>query len=282
MGARASAGIEMLASRDVPATRVRAARVPPTHSDARSALTHHLPPPPCIAMPCLSWGAEAPPAPLVGQRVVLHGLQGRPELNQRTGVVTAWDAATDRYSVTLDASSSGPAPDGPVCVSGQRLVLEADAGLADSDTVDVADEGKEGPNDDGYLGQLARGSRIFRDAAGLPRCDEYGYDPYGNPIWNAFPRWLVEDVSTAPPHQEHLPEQGEAVGAPATGQAGSSSAVGDACAHPSPSPSRSNPVTDWSPAALLAVARPACIGHNAPVEPDMSMDAFTRPDTSMD
>ena len=52
------------------------------------------------------------------------------------------------------------------------------------------DEDTEG-EDEGRVGELARGARLFLDASGRPRCDEFGYDPYGNPFWNAIPKWMV-------------------------------------------------------------------------------------------
>ena len=45
--------------------------------------------------------------PLSGPRVELHGLQARPELNGRGGVVGRLNATSGRYSVTL-ADGSGP------------------------------------------------------------------------------------------------------------------------------------------------------------------------------
>ena len=45
-----------------------------------------------------------PPPPLLGQRVVIHGLVSRPTLNGQCGTATAFDATADRYAVRIDGS----------------------------------------------------------------------------------------------------------------------------------------------------------------------------------
>jgi hypothetical protein len=44
-------------------------------------------------------------APLKGKRVVLHGLNARPELNGQSGAAIAYDASAGRYAVTLERSA---------------------------------------------------------------------------------------------------------------------------------------------------------------------------------
>ena len=45
-------------------------------------------------------------APLVGRRVRVEGLAGRPELNGRCGEATAYDAARERYCVAVEGEPS--------------------------------------------------------------------------------------------------------------------------------------------------------------------------------
>ena len=52
---------------------------------------------------------------LVGARVKLAGLQAKPEMNGATGLVTAFNEATGRYAVELDAG--GP----PVTLKGANM-----------------------------------------------------------------------------------------------------------------------------------------------------------------
>ena len=40
---------------------------------------------------------------LLRRRVIAHGLVARADLNQKSGVVTAWDGAKGRYTVFFDA-----------------------------------------------------------------------------------------------------------------------------------------------------------------------------------
>ena len=44
---------------------------------------------------------------LSGQRVLVHGLEGRPELNGQRGLVGSYDAAKGRYAVTLEGGGDG-------------------------------------------------------------------------------------------------------------------------------------------------------------------------------
>ena len=121
------------------------------------------------------------PGSLFGKRVQLHGLSGRPELNGSAGCVTSWDYVARRYTVRLDNNA------GELSVSERRVVEEGSC----TNACIVVDELKD-PQEPSPLGELAAGSSVFLDSAGKPRCDEFGYDPYGNPIWNVVPRWTVQ------------------------------------------------------------------------------------------
>ena len=70
-----------------------------------SVLRATLPPPP-LPPPA---EAEAP-AELVGKRVLIEGLTGRKELNGRCGTVLAYDGASDRYMVSVEARSAADEP----------------------------------------------------------------------------------------------------------------------------------------------------------------------------
>ena len=70
-----------------------------------SVLRATLPPPP-LPPPA---EAEAP-AELVGKRVLIEGLTGRKELNGRCGTVLAYDGASDRYMVSVEARSPADEP----------------------------------------------------------------------------------------------------------------------------------------------------------------------------
>ena len=53
--------------------------------------------------PAGAQGAEgAAVAPLLKRRVLVVGLEGRPELNSQRGVASSFDAAKGRYAVRLD------------------------------------------------------------------------------------------------------------------------------------------------------------------------------------
>ena len=58
-------------------------------------------------------------AALVGHRVVLDGIQARPELNGRKGVVLQYMSAKGRCAVRLDGEAEGSAPLSlkPVCLT---------------------------------------------------------------------------------------------------------------------------------------------------------------------
>ena len=47
-----------------------------------------------------------PPAPLVGRRVRIHGLSGRPELNGLSGTATSYLSAKGRYAVAVAGHDS--------------------------------------------------------------------------------------------------------------------------------------------------------------------------------
>ena len=74
-----------------------------------SVLRATLPPPP----PPTPAEAEAPVEPvakLVGKRVLIEGLKARKELNGRCGTVLAYDGASGRYMVSVEARSAADEP----------------------------------------------------------------------------------------------------------------------------------------------------------------------------
>jgi len=177
------------------------------HAEALHALRRHL---------CGSWLAgaaaggdlaAATSAPLLESRVVLRGMRGRPELNGRTGVAVGWDDVTGRYTVALDAGAAAPAKaacdasarfggdgsGGDVSIAERHVHAEAEG----AEEASLAAGSGESDEPDGAIGELARGALLFRDDLGRPRCDEFGNDPYGRPIWNAIPTWLVEEAQAA-------------------------------------------------------------------------------------
>ena len=99
-------------------------------------------------------------AGLSGQRVQVHGLEGRPELNGQRGVVGAYDGAKGRYAVKLDGGGDG------ILLKAANLapVLPA-AGAADgpSDADDAHGDGAATT----LPGCSPHASRLVRDATAL-------------------------------------------------------------------------------------------------------------------
>ena len=79
-----------------------------TKAAAAPSRSENQPPAPG-AVPIPSLHASLPPssggASLLRRRVVAHGLVARADLNEKTGVVTAWDGAKQRYTVFFDEIS---------------------------------------------------------------------------------------------------------------------------------------------------------------------------------
>jgi len=67
------------------------------------------PPPPPPPLPPTTTQSPSPPSIPIGTRVELRGLQAKPELNGRRGVVVKFVSSTGRYRVELDERGEGAA-----------------------------------------------------------------------------------------------------------------------------------------------------------------------------
>ena len=115
---------------------------------------------------------RAADAPLLGRRVAVHGLSGRPELNGRCGVARRYDEARGRYEVELEAGGGGGGGGGGGSAAEQSVLLRA-ANLqppdADADDAGSGGGGGGGGGGEGGEGGASRaGAPDGRSTAGAP------------------------------------------------------------------------------------------------------------------